>query len=287
MNHFLLIFLTMLLVPFGLSHAAPPPQEGVNNIKIHGSNLANTTEVTVDGVVAPFKVLNDQDIAITVPFDLKDQAKIVIKAPGGQVDTVYQKPKSSSVPDEPLITQTISPSSAPSLGGTMVTIRGSGFKRKDHRLQVTFGGIKAERVNVNSDDMLMVVAPAHAPGAVDVEVKANDATAAKVPNGFIYSGPPTVVTVTPASGPVMGGTLINIKGSGFVTQGDVRVTLGMIPATGVRVKSESEIEAMTPSNTDAPVDVSVTNPDGQVGIAAKAYAYLPAPSVTLIEVSKP
>ena len=68
---------------------------------------------------------------------------------------------------------------------------------------------------------------------------------------------PIVTSITPATGPSVGGTAVTILGSGFDNAG-VTVTIDGNPATAVTVVSAGRITATTPSGV-GPADVVVTN----------------------------
>ena len=71
---------------------------------------------------------------------------------------------------------------------------------------------------------------------------------------------PTVSSVSPASGPTLGGTSVVITGADFT--GATAVTFGGTPATGFAVVSDTSITATTPAHSTGAVNVTVTNPDG-------------------------
>jgi hypothetical protein len=80
---------------------------------------------------------------------------------------------------------------------------------------------------------------------------------------------PRVVLVSPGSGPVGGGTTVNIAGSDFTNVSDVR--FGTTPAASFVVNSESEITAVAPAAAGAgPVDVTVTTNAGTSPAASEA-----------------
>ncbi len=116
----------------------------------------------------------------------------------------------------------ISPTQGTTLGGTVVTITGSGFTGVDCTspgTAVTFGGTPATACTKSGDTSMTATAPAHAAGTVDIVVThptngASTATPATA-NDYLYvtPGAPTVSSVTPASGPV--GQEVTIKGTGF------------------------------------------------------------------------
>ena len=111
------------------------------------------------------------------------------------------------------------------LGGDTVSVQGSGFQVG---AEVTFDGIAASVVSVNSTEII-VETPPHAAGPVDVVVTNTDDTAASYPGGFTYaedvsSSAVKVTEVTPAMWSPMGGTMVALQGVGF--DAECTVTLG-------------------------------------------------------------
>jgi hypothetical protein len=83
---------------------------------------------------------------------------------------------------------------------------------------------------------------------------------------------PRVTSIDPTAGPAAGGTDLTIIGFDF--QRGATVTLGGIPAEAVNVADSSTITATAPaSDVDYPVDVVVTNPDGQSGTLDNAFVF--------------
>ncbi len=93
---------------------------------------------------------------------------------------------------------------------------------------------------------------------------------------------PTVSGVSPASGPVAGGTSVVITGTNLT--GATAVTFGTAgPAAGFTVNSATQITAIAPADSAATVDITVTTPGGTSATsAADRFTYLPAPTVTTI-----
>ena len=79
-----------------------------------------------------------------------------------------------------------------------------------------------------------------------------------------------VISISPSSGPTTGGTPIIISGSEFL-EGAI-VSFGDTPASDVIV-TERTVMATTPPHAEGPVDVVVTNPDGQMAILPGGYTY--------------
>ena len=90
-------------------------------------------------------------------------------------------------------------------------------------------------------------------------------------SGGTGNPPPTVTSVSPASGTVNGGTQISITGTGFLS--GASVTFGGAAATGVTVVSSTSITATTPAHAAGAVSVVATNTDGQSGTLNNARGY--------------
>jgi hypothetical protein len=80
----------------------------------------------------------------------------------------------------------------------------------------------------------------------------------------------TLLSVSPGAGPTVGGDFIRLFGSGF--RSGANVTLDGVAAHVIRVTSTA-IDARTVAHAAGPVDVVVTNPDGQTGTLKAAYTF--------------
>jgi uncharacterized repeat protein (TIGR03803 family) len=89
---------------------------------------------------------------------------------------------------------------------------------------------------------------------------------------------PTVTGVSPASGPVSGGTVVTVSGTDF--QPGATVSFGGTAATGVTYFSATTIYALTPVHAAGAVTATVRNPDLQTGALTNGYFYAPPPSGT-------
>ena len=91
--------------------------------------------------------------------------------------------------------------------------------------------------------------------------------------------PPTIVSLTPISGPSTGGTAVTISGSDIAAQ--TVVTFGDAPATDVTfLIAGTQVRVTTPPHTAGVVHVTITNPDGQSGTLVNGYTYeAPPPTI--------
>ncbi len=88
----------------------------------------------------------------------------------------------------------------------------------------------------------------------------------------VVADAPTVVAVTPDTGPTSGGTAITITGTNFAS--GATVSLGGASAHEVVVVSPTSITARTPLHAAGSVAVVVTNPDGQSGSLPAGFTYV-------------
>jgi hypothetical protein len=96
------------------------------------------------------------------------------------------------------------------------------------------------------------------------------------------SAAPTVTGVNPPSGPVAGGGIVTVTGTGFT--GATGVNFGKAAASGLAVASDgTSLTVTVPAAADTgPVDVTVTTPAGTSAATPPAdqFTYAAAPTVT-------
>ncbi len=160
-------------------------------------------------------------------------------------------------------------------GGTSVTVTGRNFIGAT---AVRFGTENATSFTVNSESSITAVSPAGA-GTVDVTVSnASGTSATSSVDQFSYLPAPSVIGVSPSSGPTAGATSVSISGTNFT--GATAVKFGSLKAKSFVVNSEGSITAVSPAGTGT-VDVTVIGPGGTSATSsADQFNYLPAPTVT-------
>lgn len=80
---------------------------------------------------------------------------------------------------------------------------------------VQFDGVAATSVKVIDTNRISAVVPAHAAGAVNVQVTNANGQSATKAGGYTYNATPTVTSVNPTQGPTAGGTSLTVNGTGF------------------------------------------------------------------------
>jgi len=158
----------------------------------------------------------------------------------------------------------LSDNAVPSTGVTQLEVNGRGFMRL---AKVWFGSAPSPAVIYVSPSLLVAaVPPGH--GAVHViVVTAGGRTPATSADSLDYAPVPVITGVSPASGPVTGGTQVTITGSGLA--GTEFVTVGSTVVTDFRVKSGSDVTLTVPAGPLGTVDIGVVT---DVGTSAPAPA---------------
>ncbi len=185
---------------------------------------------------------------------------------------------SNPSPTTPTVTS-VSPTSGPTAGGTMLTITGSNFTGAT---AVMFGATPASSFTVTSDTTITATAPANAPHVVDVTVTSPGGTSATSSlDQFTYFVTPTVTGVAPVLGPTRGGTSVIITGTTFTSV--TAVKFGPVNASSFTVNSATSITATSPAESAVTVDLTVTNPGGtSPTTSADHFTYYASPVVTSV-----
>ena len=224
-------------------------------------------------------VVNPTTITATTPANLVGAANVIVANTDAQSATLAAGYTYTAAP-APTVTS-VAPTAGTAAGGTPVTITGTGFVAG---AMVTIGGAAATSVVVTAATTITATTPARSPGAATIVVTNPDTQSGAAGGAYTYSPlpAPTVASITPATGPAIGGTAVTIAGTGFVT--GASVTLGGTPLTGATVVSPTSISGTTAVRAAGVVSVLVTNPDGQSGTLAAGFtaAANAAPVVTTV-----
>jgi hypothetical protein len=240
------------------------------NIAIAGANFRNVSRVELQSwnltiPLANFTVSSSTRIDAAVPGNLN----------GGVYEVVVSTPSGSSV--QPIGTarknlfsvlptiSSLNPSSGPATGGTRVAVSGSCFAQGS---RFFFDTIEGTGTQCASNSQCTVYSPpSSVTRSVDVLANTAGARSTAIPTDlFSYAGP-QITSVTPATGPVTGGTPVLIQGTGFPRY-DGRV-FSLHPLITVNFGSTSAIVNCdyTWCNAEAP---PAANP-GPVDVVATAF----------------
>ena len=267
---------TALPTVTGISPAAGPLAGGTV-VTVNGTNLTGATMVFFGSTAAAsFTRVSATQVRATSPSRATTgYVDIRVTTPGGTSALVGADRFSYAA--VPTVTS-ISPSSGPLAGGTVVTINGANLSGTT---SVFFGGAAGTSVTNVSATQVKATSPAGANGVVPVTLTTIGGTSSVVPVGqFAYVPPPTVTAISPKAGPVEGGTVVTILGTNFSGANSVR--FGTV-ATELVLVSPTEIRATSPAGTLGGVSVRVTTPGGTSATGpATVFTYTAAPTVTAL-----
>lgn len=168
----------------------------------------------------------------------------------------------------------VSPSAGPVDGGG--TVRISGIRLYNTR-KVLIGGVETTWRSASDGAAIVAdVPPANAPGAVWVQLVTGTGrvTAVGPESRYTYQAAPVVTEVTPASGPVAGGTSVTLTGRGFTGTTEVWVGTTLVQHDLI---SDTVIHLSTPPGVAGSAPIVVTGPGGSsTGTPPFVYAAKPA-----------
>lgn len=252
------------------SPASGPGSGTIPSINMFGSGFDSTCRISFDGVPGVVNSTSDNSMVVTPPAHAPGVVDIVVTNAAGETGKLLA---SFTYLDVTPTLAGISPAFGPSSGGTTVTITGTGFSSGT---RVTFGGLLLQNPVITSTSITGQTPPG-AVGPATVRIVNPDGQALQTT--FTYMAPPTLTTVSPASGPATGGTVVTLIGTNF--DASATVMFGGTAAATVTFGSSTSIQATTPPHAAADADVVVTNPDGGFAKKTNGFRFLPpAPTIS-------
>jgi hypothetical protein len=269
---------TYIALP-GINSVSPNrgPEAGGTSVTITGGGFTGASEVKFGAADAASITVNSaSSITATTPPGTGTVDVTVVAADLFTTTTVTNAFTYVGAP----AVVSISPTEGQTSGGTAVVIT---VNSAAPVTAVDFGGSPATSFTIDSATQVTAVAPAGA-GTVDVTVTSVGGTSPASPvDEFTYLVGPTVTAIDPVAGPLAGGTVVTITGTGF--GGATAVEFGGTSATSFTVNSATSISATSPVGSGT-VDVTVTTAGGTSPTSsADQFAYAPVPTVTGISPS--
>jgi hypothetical protein len=230
---------------------------GGETVRIGGGNFSGATAVH-------FGTRAASNVTVVSPTMIEAVSPI---GPG-TVDVTVTTPEGTSeatpadqfayIPSEPAPTITkLSTGTGPAAGGTTVVITGAAF---NGTRTVKFGSQEAASFTVASESSITAVAPPGTSGNVNIAVTTPYGTTPESNKSRFKYEAPTMSAISPAGGPIAGGTTVTITGSGFAPGATgTTFAFGTGEATGVNCSSITICTAIAPAAKKAStVDVRAT-----------------------------
>ena len=153
------------------------------------------------------------------------------------------------------------PLAGPESGGTVVTVTGTGFT-DTRTIMCEFGSLGASVLGKWMDtSTLLCVSPPHMPGTTTLRLSMNGQQFVETDIAFEYLVESTVRAIEPSSGPLHGGTLVEVQGTGFAnsTALSCRLASRRLPAVFIdsgRLRCTTPPLAATSQMFSLPLEVS-------------------------------
>jgi YD repeat-containing protein len=210
-------------------------------IYVAGSGFTAASGVVFGGMLGSYlSVLSDNLLQINPPAHAAGVVDIQVTTPGGTSTTTAADQFTYVVPPVPTVTG-VGPASGTTAGGFYVYLTGTGFTGAT---AASFGGVPGSSLIFYSDNLVRILAPAHAGGVVDVQVTTPGGTSpAATADQFTYLAP-TVTVIAPPTGTTLGGYSVYLLGSNFT--GASTATFGGIAGTGLTVYSDNALRISAP-----------------------------------------
>jgi len=249
---------------------------GATTITVSGSGFTGAQSVTFGGVpAAGFVISSDTSLTAVSPSQAAGTVDVVISGPTGTSAVSSSDQFTYNAASAPSVTG-LSVTTGSTAGGLGVTVTGSYFTGAT---AVKFGTVAAA-FTVLGDGTLVATAPPQAAGTIDITVTTPSGTSGTGSSDhFTYTAAssPSVSSVTPSSGTVLGGETITVFGSGFTAA--TAVNFGATAATAFTVLSDNALTATAPAGSAGTVDITVVTPSGTSStVSADHYTYGSAPS---------
>ena len=248
------------------------PIAGGTTVMITGTGFTGAVAVLFGTTPVSASVIDSTHVTAHAPPHTTGSVDVRVITPGRTSAAVNAD--SFAYVGPPTISS-VSPSSGES--GTDVTITGTDLTTTS---SVAFGGVPATFLRVDATHV-SATAPPHGGGPIDITVTTVGGTSATgVADRFTYPVVPTVVSVSPAAGPLAGGGTVTITGADLGSASSV--TFGGTPATFL-VVDPTHLTATTPAHAAGVVDVVVTGSSGPSPVVTgDRFTYLAVPTVTRI-----
>ena len=259
----------------GVSPAAGPIAGGTT-VTITGTHLLTASAVKFGTLGGTIVSQTDTQVVATSPAHAAGTVDVTAVTVGGTSATSAADDFTYAAAAVPTLTG-VSPAAGPIAGGTTVTITGTHLLTAS---AVKFGTLGGTIVS-QTDTQVVATSPAHAAGTVDVTaVTVGGTSATSAADDFTYAAAavPTLTGVSPAAGPIAGGTTVTITGTHLLTASAVK--FGTLGGTIVS-QTDTQVVATSPAHAAGTVNVTVVTAGGTSAIvAADQFAYMAAPTVT-------
>jgi len=252
---------------------------GSQTLTINGSDFNAGTTVTVNALPCTSPTfINSIQITCVTPASTGSAVAVVVTNLDGQTTT------GATIDYVPA--PTISAVTGPGFanegmesGGELITIDGTNFLNTTAPT-VTINSVSCNPVSWVSATQITCTSGAGT-GSGNVIVTNNDSQAVTYGTPFTYFPPPTLTSITPAGGPIAGGTVITITGTDFRDTGAFAIDIGGTPCTAFSISNSTTASCTVDAGTGSQ-NLNFINKDGQANDLVGAFTYGDAPTISAV-----
>lgn len=164
----------------------------------------------------------------------------------------------------------VSPKIGSPSGGTKITVRGHGIQAG---IEVRVGSGLCHSLQLLSSSELTCIVPASGlEGLQNITGINPDGGTSIISKAFQYNYPPSISSVTPNSGVVMGGVRITLRGSRLAPR--TQIFVGGKTCAQMRVTTAQNVSCVVPANSEGAQRIVVSNQFGQESGEDVRFTYL-------------
>jgi large repetitive protein len=254
------------------------PTGGGTSITINGSGFVAGASVNVGGILASnVSVASGTAITATTPAHAAGPVSLIVTNSDGQSAT---RPNAFTYMNTPPTVSLTSPANGASfVAPASITVSAAAADNDGTIARVDFYS-GATLIGTDSTSPFQIVWGNVAVGSYSITAAARDNAGATTSSNdasiTVNLPPPNLVSIAPNSGSLGGGNSVTLTGTAF--RSGIKVSIGGVLSTSVKVTGSTTITAVTPAHAAGPVNVVVTNLDGQSSTIVNEFNYILPPS---------
>ena len=289
-----ILFTYHVAIEIGKLDPAQGPQQGRTLVAIHGRGFMQTSSLRCNFGSAVVDAVFVSDTVVNCTAPAQSAGAVALEVSNNAIDFSRSGVNFNYVSVVSVLL--LSPPIGPRLGGSIVSVVGTGMPPGS---ACRFGGLAAVAATLISAGELLCVSPAQPVGRYPLEVTGNSQDFTFDGVVFRYVDRPVVTRAVPMLGPLEGGTLVQLQGSGFLQVAGLACRFGSrglpVPArwlSGTQLECRSRARGVAGNVT---VEVSMNNQDfsasgvrfeylGNAAVGVLRPAQGPVGGGTLVEV---
>lgn len=253
------------------------PLAGGTSVTIIGSGFADGVSVMIGGKsCSSVNVVNIYTINCLVPSSVAGAVNVSVTRPDGQTTSAANFYTYRPSP----VINSLAPATGAVVGGTNVTLTGTGFVAG---ATVMFGTASCIAPIVTSSTTLTCTTPGYPSGAINVVVTNPDGQMSG-PSIFTYMPRPILISASPNNAPISGGTIVTFQGTGLENVQSIAFD-GVLCSNLVNPGSSTSVTCTTPVHSAGPSVITVISTDGQSSTFSSGFIFNLPPTLSSININ--